>query len=156
MKITEKRFFSGGQRQTAIYRIAVCFIPFGLVFFISGLQAVFAKIKATARPNFLILMADDMGWSDIGSFGSEIRTPTLDSLAKKGTTMTQFYVAPVCAPSRAMMLVGVDHHKAGVGTMKHHSTHNQRESINYGAQLHDGVVTVAEVLQQQGYETMMM
>ena len=64
------------------------------------------------RPNFLIVVADDMGWSDVGALGGEIRTPNIDALAAAGTLMTDYYVAPTCAPTRAMLVTGVDSHEA--------------------------------------------
>lgn len=107
------------------------------------------------KPNFLVIVADDMGWSDLGFLGSTIRTPTLDALANSGTFFTDFYVAPTCAPTRAMLMTGVDSHAAGVGTMPGLQAPNQRRLTEYGAQLHDGVVTVAEMLQKHGYATLM-
>ncbi|MCG8443325.1 MAG: arylsulfatase [Caulobacterales bacterium] len=108
----------------------------------------------TERPNFLIVVADDLGWSDIGPFGGEIRTPTLDALAARGTLMTSFYVAPTCSPTRAMLMTGVDSHTAGVGAMSGIQAPNQT-TRNYAAQLHEDVVTIAEVLKDQGYHTML-
>jgi arylsulfatase len=111
---------------------------------------------APSRPNFLLIVADDMGWADLGSHGSEIRTPNLDALAARGLTMSHFRVAPTCSPTRAMLLTGVDNHSAGLGTMEGIQTPNQLNSeTNYGGQLHDGVVTVAEALSASGYATMM-
>ncbi len=105
-------------------------------------------------PNFLIIVADDMGWSDIGYFGSEINTPSLNQLAKHGTSFNNFYVAPTCSPTRSMLMTGVDHHSAGLATMDLLQTPNQI-GRNYDAQLHDGVATVAEVLSDAGYLTLM-
>ena len=69
------------------------------------------------RPNVLLIVADDLGYSDIGSFGGEIRTPNLDALAARGLRLTGFYASPACSPSRAMLLTGSDNHAAGLGTM---------------------------------------
>ena len=106
------------------------------------------------RPNFLVVVADDMGWSDIGALGGEIRTPSIDALAAAGTLMTDYYVAPTCAPTRAMLITGVDNHEAGLGVQSGVRAANQ-VGINYEGELHDGVVTVAEALQAQGYQTFM-
>ncbi len=106
------------------------------------------------RPNFLIIVADDMGWSDIGALGGEIRTPSLDNLASRGTLMTDYYVAPTCAPTRSMLVTGVDNHLAGLGTQSGLRAANQVGS-NYDGQLHDRVVTVAEALGANGYQTFM-
>ena len=105
-------------------------------------------------PNFLVIVADDMGWSDIGALGGEIRTPSIDRLAADGTLVTSFYVAPTCAPTRAMLMTGVDHHEAGLGVQSGLRAWNQ-VGINYEGQLHDGVVTVAEALAAHGYQTFM-
>ncbi|WP_321325379.1 arylsulfatase [uncultured Parasphingorhabdus sp.] len=108
-----------------------------------------------SRPNFLVVVADDMGWSDPGFLGSKIRTPTIDRLAKRGIFMSNFYVAPTCSPTRAMLMTGVSNHAAGVGTMRNMQSPNQHGRLEYAAQLHSGVVTVAEMLSAHGYRTMM-
>ena len=107
------------------------------------------------QPNFIVIVADDMGWSDIGAFGSEIRTPTIDALAESGVTMTNFYVAPTCSPTRAMLMTGVDSHLAGLGTMEGVQSENQLHSDAYLGQLRDDVVTIAEALKASGYTTLM-
>ena len=68
------------------------------------------------RPNFLVIVADDLGFSDIGAFGGEIHTPNLDRLAYAGLRLTDFHSAPACSPTRAMLMTGTDHHIAGLGT----------------------------------------
>ncbi len=112
-----------------------------------------SSLNAGKPPNFLVIVADDMGWSDVGAFGGEIRTPTLNALAAAGTSMTDYYVAPTCSPTRSMLLTGVDNHLAGVGTMHGIAAPNQN-THNYEGQLHNDVVTVAEVLGAHGYQTM--
>ena len=85
-------------------------------------QSIF-QIAATAQaseagpPNILLIVADDLGYSDIGVFGGEISTPTLDSLAKEGLQLTNFHVLPSCSPTRSVLMSGVDNHQAGMGTM---------------------------------------
>ena len=69
------------------------------------------------RPNILLIVADDLGWSDMGSFGGEINTPNLDSIAFNGIRLTNFYTAPTCSPTRAMLLSGTDNHLAGLGNI---------------------------------------
>ncbi|BFM14737.1 arylsulfatase AtsA [Maricurvus nonylphenolicus] len=107
------------------------------------------------QPNFLVVVADDLGWSDIGAFGGEINTPVLNSLANQGVAMTQFYTAPTCSPTRAMLLTGVDHHLAGLGTMHDVRAANQLQDRNYAGELHNDVVTLPEVLKPLGYQTFM-
>ncbi len=110
--------------------------------------------ESVKQPNFLIIVADDMGWSDIGTLGGEIRTPSLDALAERGTLMTDYYVAPTCAPTRSMLVTGIDNHLAGLGTQSGLRAENQ-VGVNYDGQLHDGVVTVAEALVASDYQTFM-
>lgn len=73
------------------------------------------SLVGDSRPNILLIVADDMGYSDIGAFGSEIRTPNIDALAGEGRLLSSFYAGAVCAPSRAMLMSGADHHRVGVG-----------------------------------------
>lgn len=70
-------------------------------------------MMATKRPNFLVIVADDLGWSDVGCFGGEIQTPNLDKLASTGNRMTDFHTASMCSPTRSMLLSGTDNHIAG-------------------------------------------
>jgi arylsulfatase A-like enzyme len=102
------------------------------------------------RPNIIIIMADDMGYSDIGSFGSEIRTPHLDALAAGGLKMTNFYNASRCCPTRASLLTGLYPHQAGVGDMV-----NDRGHPSYQGYLNQSCVTIAEALKPGGYRTLM-
>src|SRR5476651_1563897 len=73
--------------------------------------------EATNRPNILLILADDLGWSDLGCYGGEIKTPNLDALAANGLRFTQFYNCTRCCPSRASLLTGLYPHQAGVGLM---------------------------------------
>ncbi|MFW6292478.1 MAG: arylsulfatase [Spirochaetota bacterium] len=107
-------------------------------------------MPATARPNIVVVLADDMGFSDIGAFGSEIATPHLDSLAESGVRFTQFYNSARCCPSRASLLTGVDPHVAGVGHMV-----SDYGLPGYRGYLGSDVVTIAEALRIGGYETML-
>lgn len=113
------------------------------------------SVRADEQPNFLIIVADDMGWSDISPFGSEIRTPVLQQLADDGLAMSQFYVAPTCAPTRAMLMTGLDHHRAGVGSQMKNQAPNQLEYEHYKGQLLPQVVTIPEALAPLGYESVM-
>lgn len=107
-----------------------------------------------ARPNFLIIVADDLGYSDLGAFGGEIPTPNLDRLALNGVRLTDFHTAPTCSPTRAMLLTGSDHHVAGLGTMAELQAPNQRGLPGYEGYLRRDVATVAERLGPQGYRTL--
>ena len=108
---------------------------------------------AEKRPNFLLVVADDMGWTDLGSFGSEIETPNLDSLASQGVVFTDFHVSVSCSPTRSMLLSGNDNHVAGLGNMGELLTENQKGKPGYEGHLNERVVTLAEVLREGGYHT---
>jgi len=101
-----------------------------------------------ARPNILIIMSDDMGFSDIGCYGGEIDTPNLDSLAAKGLRFTQFYNTARCCPTRASLLTGLYPHQAGVGHMMADRGHD-----GYRGDLNENCVTIAETLRPAGYAT---
>lgn len=107
------------------------------------------------RPNILLIVADDLGYSDLGIYGSGIDTPNLDSLAQDGVRFTQFYASPMCSTTRAMLLTGVDNHRAGLGNLAERLADNQKGQPGYEGHLNDRVVTVAELLRAAGYRTYM-
>lgn len=107
------------------------------------------------RPNVLLIVIDDLGFTDLGSYGSEIRTPNLDSLAQRGLRFSNFYVSPNCAPSRSMLMSGTDHHLSGNGTMMEHIGDNQRGLPGYEGHLNFQVAALPEVLRDAGYRTYM-
>ena len=104
--------------------------------------------KKPLRPNIIIIMSDDMGYSDIGCYGSEISTPTLDALAAGGLRFTRFYNTARCCPTRASLLTGLYPHQAGVGHMM-----ADRGQDGYRGDLNRNCVTIAEVLKAAGYST---
>lgn len=106
------------------------------------------------RPNFLVIVADDLGFSDIGAFGGEIRTPNLDRLALAGIRLTGFHTAPTCSPTRSMLLSGTDNHLAGLGTMAELIRPNQKGQPGYEGYLRSDVATLAERLSGGGYRTL--
>ena len=107
------------------------------------------------RPNILIILADDLGFTDLGSFGGEIDTPNLDALAFSGLRLSNFHMAPTCAPSRGMLLSGTDNHLAGLGTQENLTTDNQRGRPGYEQHMTDRVFSVAALLRDGGYRTYM-
>jgi len=107
------------------------------------------------RPNFLLIVADDLGYSDLGSYGGEINTPVLDNLATKGVRFTDFYVSPTCSPTRSMLLSGTDNHVAGLGMMGEFLGPNQVGQPGYEGVLNKRAVTVASLLRDSGYHTYM-
>ncbi|GAC06882.1 arylsulfatase [Paraglaciecola chathamensis] len=112
--------------------------------------------KEADKPNFLLIVADDLGYSDLGSFGGEIQTPHLDALANKGVKFTNFYSAPTCSPARAMMLSGMDNHLVGLGTQKYYWAEEQKGRPGYEGYLNNRFVTVATRLKDAGYHTYMV
>ena len=107
------------------------------------------------RPNILLIVVDDLGYTDLGAFGSEIDTPNLDALAKTGMTLTNYYVAPTCSPTRAMLLSGVDNHLAGMGTMFNEQADNQKNKVGYEGFLNFQVAALPNILKDSGYHTYM-
>jgi arylsulfatase len=118
--------------------------------FVSALGGAAAARAAAKRPNIILIMADDMGYSDAGCYGGEIRTPNIDSLARGGIRFTQFYNAAKCCPTRASLLTGLYNHQAGVGNMV-----ENMGRASYQGYLNDRSVTIAEALRDAGYHTRM-
>ena len=114
-----------------------------------------AQQKKPAQPNFIVIVADDMGFSDPGCFGGDIHTPNIDRLATQGVRYTNFYVAPTCSPTRSMLLSGIDNHLVGMGTMYEYMAPNHEDEPGYEGILTTQVPTIAEVLQANGYHTYM-
>jgi arylsulfatase A-like enzyme len=116
------------------------------------LLSLFQLVSAApTKPNIIVILVDDMGFSDVGCYGSEIPTPNLDALAADGLRYTQFYNTARCCPTRAALLTGLYSHQAGVGMM----TANQNQP-GYQGKLNDTCVTLPEVLKPAGYFTAMV
>tara|TARA_B110000503_G_scaffold92781_1_gene139890 strand:- start:54216 stop:55997 length:1782 start_codon:yes stop_codon:yes gene_type:complete len=114
-----------------------------------------SPIAHAARPNVVLIIADDLGFSDIAPYGSEIQTPTLSALADNGIRFTNYHTAASCAPTRGMLLTGVDSHRNGVPNIPETIPPEQAEHANYRGTLGHNVVTVASLLQDAGYHTYM-
>ncbi|OLL29019.1 arylsulfatase [Burkholderia sp. SRS-W-2-2016] len=108
------------------------------------------------RPNILLIVADDLGYSDIGAFGGEVQTPNLDKLAHEGVRMADFYASPFCSPTRAMLMSGVDNHRVGLGGMAELLTPAQRSAAGYEGYMTHSVVTFPQLLRDAGYHTYMV
>jgi arylsulfatase A-like enzyme len=133
-----------------------------------GMAAVAAAMLALAvpstaaaadtprRPNIVVILADDMGFADMGAFGGEIRTPSLDSLARDGVRFTNFYTHASCSPTRSVLLSGVDTHLNGLGNMDEWIAPNQRGLPGYEGHLNHRVATLPQLLQSAGYHTYMV
>ena len=111
--------------------------------------------KEQMRPNILLIVVDDMGYSDIGPFGGEVRTPALDTLAKSGMRFTDFHTSVACSPTRSMLLSGTDNHLAGMGNQAEALFPNQIGEPGYEGHLNDRVVSFATLLRDAGYFTAM-
>jgi len=109
----------------------------------------FAGETSADRPNIVLIMADDMGYSDLGCYGGEIQTPNLDRLAASGIRFTQFYNTARCCPTRASLMTGLYPHQTGMGWM----TAADLGYPGYSGDLNNKCVTIAEVLKQAGYST---
>lgn len=107
------------------------------------------------RPNIVLILVDDAALMDFGTFGGEARTPNIDRLAKQGAMFTGYHTSPLCSPSRAMLLTGLDNHRAGVATIEEILPPSQRSHKGYGLHIEPGAWTIAERLRREGYRTLM-
>ena len=139
---------------------SILHLPFRIVFFGAFLALGIGASAAPARPNILIILADDVGFSDLGCYGGEIRTPNLDALAADGLRFTQFYNCARCCPARASLLTGLYPHQAGIGLMTSDrgasfpGAGDKGEAFpGYRGSLNASCVTIAQVLKAAGYRT---
>ncbi len=113
------------------------------------------KYKQGERLNILLIVADDLGYTDLGCFGGDINTPNIDELAKNGLLFNRFHTAPLCAPTRSMILSGNNNHVAGIGSMFPVDNTSRQGKPGYEHHLSDRIVTVAQLLKDGGYQTFM-
>ena len=106
--------------------------------------------EITKKPNIVLIVADDLGFGDIGCYGGDIKTPNIDKLSHRGIKFSSFHTAPMCAPTRAMLLSGNDNHIAGMG-----SQGNVTDVFGYEGRLTNRIVTIPALLKQSGYHTYM-
>jgi arylsulfatase A-like enzyme len=130
----------------------------GAAFMATALAAPAVAVAADAprRPNIVIILGDDLGFADLGSYGSEIKTPALDALARQGVRFTNFYTHASSSPTRSMLLTGVDTHRNGLGNMDEWTAPNQRGVPGYEGYLNNQVVTMPQLLKAAGYHTYMV
>jgi len=126
-----------------------------LILLAFSIQASAADKPQTTTPNILLIMVDDMGYTDIGNFGGEIQTPHIDAVAEQGVRFSNFHTSVSCSPTRSMLMTGTDNHIAGLGNMDELLTPEQKGKPGYEGHLNDRVVTLAEVLRDGGYHTYM-
>jgi arylsulfatase A-like enzyme len=124
---------------------AACLVPAGAL-----------AATSSRRPNIVVILGDDLGFADMGSYGSEIKTPNLDSLANDGVRFSNFYTHASCSPTRSLLLSGVDTHRNGLGNMDEWTAPNQRGVDGYEGFLNNRVVTLPQLLKDAGYHTYMV
>lgn len=122
-----------------------------IFFFILFVLTTFSSIAQNSKPNIILIMADDLGYSDLGCYGGEINTPNLNYLAKNGLRFSKFYNISRCCPTRAALLTGVYNQQAGIGNMT-----TDQHALAYRGRLNENSVTLAEVLKTAGYQTGMV
>ena len=124
----------------------------------SSLLAPTVSLSAdpSTRPNIVVILGDDLGYADLGAFGSEIKTPNIDALARDGVRFTNFYTHATSSPTRATLLSGVDAHINGLGNMDEWTAPNQTGKPGYEGYLNNRVITLPELLKNSGYHTYMV
>ncbi|MBF0198313.1 MAG: arylsulfatase [Planctomycetes bacterium] len=130
-----------------ITKLGYPLLRLGFLFFLTGLIILPKTTAQPPRPNIIVILCDDVGYSDLGCYGSEIRTPNIDSLAKEGLRFTQFYNTGRCCPTRASLLTGLYPHQAGIGHMM-----GNDNLLGYKGDLNRECATIAEVLKTAGYK----
>jgi arylsulfatase/uncharacterized sulfatase len=120
-----------------------------------ALLAQVAPAAAATRPNILVVLVDDAAFMDFGAYGGEARTPTIDALAARGARFSSYHSSPLCSPSRAMLLTGVDNHRTGVATIEEVLPAEHVGKPGYSLRIEPGVQTIATRLKAAGYRTYM-
>jgi arylsulfatase A-like enzyme len=152
-KITELARLTQAKTK-AMTKLSMVTVGASLLSFVGALATAQKAVEAQeSKPNLVMFIADDMGYADMGAYGSEINTPVMDSMAQNGVMFTNFRTGSECSPSRSMMLTGVDNHRAGLGQMLEKLYPNQEGKPNYEGVINDRVVTMPTVLQDAGYNT---
>lgn len=142
---------------TASFKPATRMLPLLVAMAALGAEKTLAQPAAAEdpRPNILLIVADDLGYSDLGVFGSEIPTPNIDALAQSGMLLTDFHANMACSPTRAMLMSGMDSHLAGLGVMGRPANPRQRGQPGYEGHLNFRVASLAALLHDAGYHTFM-
>lgn len=127
-------------------KLKACLVFLPAIFFAQTIHT-----KEVKKPNILVIVADDLGYSDIEPFGGEISTPNLKKMAKEGATLADFYAGPTCSVTRSMLMTGNDNHQAGLGTMAELMQPEHQGKTGYEGHLNQQVMTLAEILKGSGY-----
>lgn len=148
--------FNKRKTTSTVCRIALSLCAMGAANLSMAAPAATESTKGD-RPNVLLIVADDLGYSDLGAFGGEIPTPNLDQLANQGMLLTNHYVTPTCSPTRAALMAGTDNHLAGLGTMGEYlpQAPKLQGKPGYEGYLNDRVYWLPEVMRDEGYHTYM-
>jgi arylsulfatase len=142
--------------QVGLARLGVVlFLATALVSCMQPPGAAGVRAAAAKRPNILFILADDLGYADLGVFGSEIPTPNLDALARGGMLLTDFYAAMTCSPTRSILMSGTDNHLAGLGVMGRPTREDQKGQPGYEGFLNFRVASLADLMTDAGYNTYM-
>ncbi len=123
--------------------------------FCAGMLASLLTVAEPARPNIVLILADDVALMDFSAYGGEAHTPNIDALAEQGVLFANFHTTPMCAPSRAMLLTGMDNHLTGVANIPEVLPPEHSGQPGYSMYLEPGVETIAARLQPLGYRTLM-
>ncbi|GMR25651.1 MAG: arylsulfatase AtsA [Ignavibacteria bacterium] len=154
------KILSNSKNRKAVFDVTIyfkrgptCIINFLILVLITGIiscSETSEKNKADQRPNIILLVADDLGYADLGCYGGDIETPNIDYLAAQGIKFSRFHTSPLCAPTRAMLLSGNDNHIAGMGRQG-----LQTSEFGYEGRLTNRVITIPALLRNAGYHTYM-
>ncbi|HSL39489.1 MAG TPA: arylsulfatase [Desulforhopalus sp.] len=136
--------------------VSLAFLAVAGMLAASVLPADALAAETPRRPNIVVILGDDLGFADMGSYGGEIKTPHLDALASDGVRFTNFYTHASCSPTRSLLLSGVDTHLNGLGNMDEWTAPNQLGVPGYEGFLNDQVVTLPQLLKDAGYHTYMV
>lgn len=158
MSIAVKPAFAGQHIIVLRLKSMVSRLALGITAFTGALGMPHAQAQQSpepGRPNIVLIVADDLGYSDIGAFGGEIETPNLDALIASGIQLTNFYASPACSPTRSMLMSGTDSHLAGLGNMAEELLEEQTGKPGYEGYLNHHVVAFPQYLRDAGYHTYM-
>lgn len=138
-------------RRTVLKVLAIAAMAVGNLH-IAAAQELAAPAK---RPNIILILVDDAAFMDFGAYGGEAKTPNIDRVAASGALMTNYHTSPLCSPSRAMLLTGMDSHRTGVSTIEEVLPPELKDKPGYTLRLEPGVLTIADRLKASGYRTLM-
>lgn len=147
-----KAFFAGCDLGSAMIRFLK--VTLAAVFLLGLFQTPgLAQAAKSPRPNILLILFDDVGFSGFGAYGGDERTPRIDALAERGVVLSRYYTSPFCGPTRAMLMTGMDSHQVGMGTLVETVTPAMRSAPGYSMRWNADQKTIATLLSAAGYQT---